>query len=91
MLTLTTSKSSPGFSASTPSVAARLLRSAGTASDSRVDEREHDRACAEVVADLHRAAVLVGELDVERQHLVQVLIEPDIAELGRHLAAGMPG
>ena len=46
-----------------------------------VDERQHDGPLAEVVANLHRAAVLVRELDVERQHLIQVLIEPDVAQL----------
>ena len=53
-----------------------------------VDERHHDRARAEVVAELHRGALFVAEHGVERQGGVELLLEAHVLQRRRHRARG---
>jgi hypothetical protein len=50
-----------------------------------VSEDEDHRPLAEVVAEPHGRAAFVAEDDVERHVLIEVLIEPDLAQRRRHL------
>ena len=87
MLTTTTSKSLPGVERQ------RLQRAGHAVQHLRaqhralvVGEREHDRARAEELAELHVLAVLVAEHQVERQLLPDLLVDPDLAERAGSLA-----
>ena len=87
MLTTTTSKSLPASNDS-------VFRRAGHAVEHLraehralvVGERQHDRACAEVVAQTNVRAAVVDERQVERQLLTDLLVDADLLEDQRFLA-----
>src|SRR5439155_21034764 len=54
-------------------------------------EREHDGPPAEKLAEQNAAAVFVGERRIERDRLIEVLIEPDLAQRLRDGRCGDAG
>jgi hypothetical protein len=55
-----------------------------------VHERQNDRPPAEVLAEPDRLAGFVGELQIERDLMIQALIDPDLAEQPRPIFRRVP-